>query len=71
MSVALYTGTHTHIKSLTVLHSPFQALLRLLGLIFLIAFTSYWVQLPGLYGEGGLEPVSTFLQRNQRWMGAR
>jgi hypothetical protein len=49
----------------------FQALLRLLGLIFLIAFASYWVQLPGLYGEDGIEPASAFLLKTERWMGAR
>ena len=49
----------------------FQALLRLVGLTFLIAFSSYWVQLPGLYGEDGIEPASAFLLRQERWMGAR
>lgn len=41
-----------------------QAFARLLGLLYVAAFTSLYVQLPGLYGsKGGLEPVAAFLQR--------
>src|SRR6187455_2570764 len=35
--------------------------LRVLGLIFLIAFTSLWTQVDGLIGSGGVLPVSDFL----------
>jgi predicted DCC family thiol-disulfide oxidoreductase YuxK len=35
--------------------------LRALGLIFLIAFVSLWVQIDGLVGSNGLLPVSRFL----------
>jgi len=35
--------------------------LRALGLIFLIAFVSLWVQIAGLIGSNGITPVSEFL----------
>lgn len=35
--------------------------LRALGLIFLIAFVSLWVQIDGLIGSNGITPVSEFL----------
>ena len=35
--------------------------LRLLGLVFLIAFVSLWVQVDGLFGSGGLLPATDFL----------
>jgi predicted DCC family thiol-disulfide oxidoreductase YuxK len=35
--------------------------LRALGLIFLIAFVSLWVQIDGLIGSGGITPASQFL----------
>lgn len=62
-----------HALCAAVQHVPLhpQALLRLVGLVFLIAFTSYWVQLPGLYGNDGLEPAEPFLQRQERVMGSR
>ena len=35
--------------------------LRVLGLIYLIAFVSLWVQVDGLVGNNGMSPVSRFL----------
>ncbi|MBI5794225.1 lipase maturation factor family protein [Candidatus Uhrbacteria bacterium] len=35
--------------------------LRLLGLVYLIAFLSFYVQIPGLIGEHGLLPVGEYL----------
>jgi predicted DCC family thiol-disulfide oxidoreductase YuxK len=35
--------------------------LRVLGLIFLIAFASLWVQIDGLIGSNGITPVAEFL----------
>ncbi len=35
--------------------------LRFLGLIYLIAFVSFYVQIPGLVGENGILPVGEFL----------
>ena len=35
--------------------------LRVLGLIYLIAFVSLWVQVDGLVGNNGISPVSRFL----------
>ena len=35
--------------------------LRMLGLIYLIAFVSLWVQVDGLVGSNGMSPVSRFL----------
>ncbi|MFA4845852.1 MAG: lipase maturation factor family protein, partial [Patescibacteria group bacterium] len=36
--------------------------LRLLGLVYLIAFLSFYIQIPGLVGEHGLLPVGEFLE---------
>ena len=36
--------------------------LRLLGLIFLIAFVSFWVQVDGLVGKNGILPAAEFLK---------
>ena len=35
--------------------------LRLLGAVFLVAFLSFWVQLPGLIGRRGILPAAAFL----------
>src|SRR5262249_20797083 len=35
--------------------------LRLLGLVYLIAFLSLWTQIDGLVGDRGILPVKTFL----------
>jgi hypothetical protein len=35
--------------------------LRLLGIVYSIAFLSFWVQLPGLIGSNGILPVESFL----------
>jgi lipase maturation factor 1 len=35
--------------------------LRMLGLVYLIAFVSLWVQIDGLVGSNGMSPVSQFL----------
>ena len=35
--------------------------LRLLGLVFLVAFLSLWIQVDGLIGAGGILPVGRFL----------
>lgn len=37
--------------------------LRSVGLVYLIAFFSYWVQYPQLFGCDGLEPVESFLEK--------
>jgi predicted DCC family thiol-disulfide oxidoreductase YuxK len=41
--------------------------LRMLGLVYLIAFVSLWLQIDGLVGSNGMSPVSQFLPavRNQ------
>jgi predicted DCC family thiol-disulfide oxidoreductase YuxK len=36
--------------------------LRMLGLVYLIAFVSLWVQIDGLVGSNGMSPVSQFLR---------
>ncbi len=43
--------------------------LRALGLIFLIAFVSLWVQIDGLIGSGGITPVSEFLPAARAQLG--
>ncbi len=35
----------------------------LLGVVYLIAFISFWVQSSGLLGEKGIAPAGTFFQR--------
>lgn len=43
--------------------------LRLLGVIYLIAFVSLWTQIHGLIGEQGLLPAETFLQAVRQQVG--
>ena len=45
--------------------------LRALGLTYLIAFVSFWVQLDGLVGANGILPVSQFLSAAQEQLGTR
>jgi hypothetical protein len=39
------------------------AFLRLLGVVYLVAFVSLWVQIDGLVGSDGILPVGEFLER--------
>jgi len=43
--------------------------LRLLGLIYLIAFLSFWRQSAGLIGEHGILPAETFFARAREFLG--
>jgi len=43
--------------------------LRLLGLVYLVAFVSYWVQLGGLNGERGILPAAEFFRRAKEILG--
>jgi predicted DCC family thiol-disulfide oxidoreductase YuxK len=43
--------------------------LRLLGLVYLIAFVSLWVQVDGLIGSKGILPVRIFLENVQQSIG--
>jgi lipase maturation factor 1 len=43
--------------------------LRTLGLIYLIAFVSLWVQVDGLVGSNGMSPVSRFLPAVRQQLG--
>jgi predicted DCC family thiol-disulfide oxidoreductase YuxK len=45
--------------------------LRALGLIYLIAFVSLWVQVDGLVGANGVAPVNQFLTAAREQLGAR
>src|SRR5438128_2286665 len=45
--------------------------LRVVGLIFLIAFVSLWVQIDGLIGSNGITPVSEFLSAARAQLGDR
>ena len=45
--------------------------LRLLGLVYLIAFVSLWTQIDGLIGANGILPVSQFLPAVQEQLGQR
>jgi len=44
--------------------------LRMLGLVYLIAFVSLWVQVDGLVGSNGMSPVSQFLPAVRQQLGA-
>jgi lipase maturation factor 1 len=45
--------------------------LSALGLIFLIAFVSVWVQIDGLIGSGGITPIADFLPAARAQLGNR
>jgi lipase maturation factor 1 len=45
--------------------------LRALGLVYLIAFVSLWVQIDGLVGANGIFPVSQFLSAAHEQLGER
>ena len=45
--------------------------LRLLGLVYLSAFLSYWVQLPGLVGENGILPAKILLEASSYNLGQK
>lgn len=45
--------------------------LRALGVIFLIAFVSLWVQIDGLIGSNGISPVAEFLPAARAQLGER
>jgi predicted DCC family thiol-disulfide oxidoreductase YuxK len=45
--------------------------LRLLGLVYLIAFVSFWVQIDGLIGSNGILPVRQFLSAAHEQLGPR
>jgi len=47
-----------------------QLFLRLLAVVFLIAFVSLWVQIDGLIGSRGILPVQTFLHEIQSVLGS-
>ena len=44
--------------------------LRMLGLIYLIAFVSLWVQVDGLVGSNGMSPVGRFLPAVRQQLGS-
>ena len=46
-----------------------QVFLRALGLVFLIAFLSLWVQVQGLIGANGVSPVATLLPAAREQIG--
>ena len=44
---------------------------RMLGLVYLIAFISLWTQVGGLVGDQGILPVANFLEAAEQYYGAR
>ncbi len=44
--------------------------LRAVGVIYLIAFLSFWVQAKGLIGSGGIEPAASYLDGVGRYLGS-
>lgn len=44
--------------------------LRGLGIVYLIAFVSFWLQIDGLIGENGILPISEFLPNVRQQVGA-
>jgi hypothetical protein len=53
-------NTYQKSRSCSSLHGLF---LRALGLVFLVANTSYYLQSPGLLGTAGIEPVDRVLSK--------
>jgi lipase maturation factor 1 len=45
--------------------------LRMLGVIYLIAFVSLWVQVDGLFGSNGISPINQFLPAVHAQLGGR
>lgn len=45
--------------------------LRALGLVFLIAFLSLWIQIDGLVGSEGISPIAGYLAAAREQLGAR
>jgi predicted DCC family thiol-disulfide oxidoreductase YuxK len=43
--------------------------IRLIGVVYLIAFWSLWVQVPGLIGSDGILPAAPFLAAVERYIG--
>ena len=48
-----------------------QIFIRLLGVIYLIAFSSLWVQIIGLLGENGILPIKLFLAHAEEVLGSK
>jgi predicted DCC family thiol-disulfide oxidoreductase YuxK len=48
-------------------HIASALFLRLLGLVYLIAFVSLWTQIDGLVGDHGILPVNNLLQRAKEY----
>ena len=44
---------------------------RLLGIVYLTAFLSYWIQIPGLIGENGILPVKILLEASKYNLGEK
>ena len=44
---------------------------RMLGLVYLIAFVSLWTQVGGLVGDHGIQPVADFLEAAQAYFAAQ
>jgi len=51
--------------------APRRWFLRALGLVYLIAFVSFWVQADGLVGTNGILPVSQFLPAVHKQLGGQ
>ena len=56
----LLWGKNTEIPSY---HISRWLFLKLLGIIYFIAFTSFWVQWEGVVGENGILPVTEFFKQ--------
>jgi hypothetical protein len=51
-------------------HIAVAIFLRMLGLVYLIAFLSLWIQVHGLVGDRGILPVADFLDASQSYLAA-
>lgn len=58
------TGSHSYILSRWLF-------LRLLGIIYFIAFLSFWIQIPGLIGSNGILPTGDFLDTVKGRLGTK
>ena len=64
----LLWGRHVELPSHVLVRWTF---LRSLGIIYLIAFGSLWLQLPGLLGSGGILPARVLMERANQQVAAQ
>ncbi len=64
VGLVLDLGPHSYVLSCWLF-------LRLLGIVYFVAFLSFWLQLPGLIGSDGILPAGRFLEMVDTNFGSR